>query len=142
MWKVAFMASVAATHTMAAELPTHKVKSPRVQGLDSFANSFGQNLANLNMGMMKSMMNDPDGTSNACYEATVATGDALIKMTDFAAYITGGFDIGTFGETLKIAQINFIAQTSACDYNKFLIAGDMFLNKIPNVSAGAANLVT
>ena len=106
MWKVAFMASVACTQTMAAELPSKpKVKHPMVGALEDFSLAFGINIKNLNMGMMKSMMNDPDGTDSACYDATIATGDAIIEMSDFASFITGGFSIATFGEKFKIAQI-------------------------------------
>ena len=140
MWKVAFVAAVASEQVYAAE--HQKVKSPRVKGLEDFAYNLGYNLKNLNMGMMKSMMNNPNDTQNSCYLATEETGNSLVGLFKFTDYLEGGFDVGTFYGKFKIAQFNYIAQTDSCDYNKFLIAGDNFLNKIPMVSAGVANLIT
>ena len=122
--------------------PKLRQSADDVSQMSELALEWGTKLAYLNKGMMSQMQADPADTDNDCYTNTLATNAEILILVDFESYVLGGFDAGTFAEQFKVMNIKYMQQVDACNFTQYLIAGDAFLNNIPNFAAGSMNLLT
>lgn len=109
--------------------------------LSKFCN-FGNNLANFNLGMMKSMISDPDNSDSTCVVAADETGEQLRIQFNLANYEGGSFNMGDFVDQLQISGILLMSQYNECGFNDYLVQLDQFFSKTPQLVGGISNLAT
>ena len=94
--------------------------------------------------MMTALMSNVETGNNyktTCVIAAIETSDELFKLLDFAGYLSGGFNLGTFMQSINVMLIKLMAQQERCGVNELYIMWDTIMSSVAAVSGAAVNLI-
>ena len=105
-------------------------------------NYFGYHLKNYNIGMMTALMSNLDATSEhtTCVVSATATSDEVFLLLDFENYLTGGFNLGTFLNSMNVVFIKVMQQFEDCGVNELYIQYDNIMSHVSDITSLGVNL--
>ena len=105
--------------------------------------NFGYHMKNWNIGMATALMANLDSTSyyTSCVTAASATSDEVFLLLDFASYLSGGFNLGIFMNSINVVLIKLMQQYEYCGVNELYIKWDQIMSNISDISGTTVNLI-
>ena len=100
-------------------------------------------MQNWNVGMATALMANLDSTSyyTSCVTAATATSKEILLLLDFSLYLTGGFNLGIFMNSINVVLIKLMQQYEYCGVNELYIKYDQIMSNIADISGLATNLI-
>ena len=100
-------------------------------------------MKNWNIGMATALMANLDSTSyyTSCVTAATSTSDEIFKLLDFSLYLTGGFNLGIFMNSINVVLIKLMQQYEYCGVNELYIKYDQIMSNIADICGLAVNLI-
>ena len=92
--------------------------------------------------MMVALMANLDNTVDytTCVIAAKETSAEILKMLDFAGYISGGFNLGTFMNSINIMSIKLNKQNEDCGVRELYVKWDNAMSSVSDISGMVVNL--
>ena len=100
-------------------------------------------MQNWNVGMATALMANLDATSyyTSCVTAATDTSTEVFKLLDFSLYLTGGFNLGIFMNSINVVLIKLMQQYEYCGVNELYIKYDQIMSNIADISGLCTNLI-